>query len=185
MASIHGYDSDRDAWSRDASERLLPPLLRTCFDARDIVWAWSTDDGWMRRLDTHYGVDAMLRCARRNVALAVRIRARSAAKYANVTVRYRSLQTVGKVLETEKAIARFYFYGVADTEKSRPPSRLVEWVIVDLQRLLDYWIRGDIPFTLGKNIDPSATFLCFKYGDLQDRLLLYKSSQAAQVAILV
>ncbi len=64
------------------------------------------------RLDTHCGVDALLQTPERNIALAVRLRGFSyLVTYGDITIRYDSLQNLGKALEMQKSIARFMFYG--------------------------------------------------------------------------
>lgn len=133
--------------------------------ARRITWAWDPDSG-IDRLDKDYGCDAMVDTGRRLVALAVRLRGAQFRRFGDITLRHLSLQTPGKMLESKKAIARFMFYGWCDTDRPTPPSSLVDWYIVWLQRLLDRWNQGRLSPRLQANHDPSSTFAAFRVADL-------------------
>lgn len=183
MAVRWGFDTDRDKWSRDASQRLVIPVLRESIGAQQVYWMWEESTAWM---DMQFGVDALVQTNRRNVALAIRLRGRSYydnPRFRDITIRYESLQTLGKALEMQKSIARYLFYGWCDTDRPQRPERLVGWHIVRLQELVDQALRGDLPIVPICNRDGSSKFVAFTVDELiQHRLILRSSRINAQAA---
>ena len=179
----YGFDPERDAWSRDATERLLPPLLEALWSARRIEFAWRSG---MDRLDTQYGVDCLVETPRRQVALAVRLRGVSYyRRYGDITIRYDSLQNLGKALEMQKSIARFLFYGWCDTDRPKSATRLVDWHILWLQRIVDQYLAGRLqPARTMANHDGSSRFVVFGLQELRQRGLVLASAQTARRGVL-
>lgn len=186
------YDPERDRWSRRATETLLWPIARDNFNVLtqdDILYAWNNLD--MDRLDKEYGVDAILHTKERRVALAIRIRGHYYYRtFGDVTVRLDSLQTLGKMLEMQKSIARFMFYAWGDTDKPELPTVLVDWHVIFLHRLIDSYLKGKIayrgPFW---NNDESSRLVAFTIAELKNHGLICKSKgevvlpESPQVAI--
>lgn len=118
----HGYDSERDRWSRRATEDLFPEIAKSVFNTnpQNIIYTWNIDE--LDGLDKHYGVDAVLRSSLRNTALAIRIRSNKYYRdFGDITIRLDSLQTLGKMLEMQKSIARFMFFAWGNTDKPIAP----------------------------------------------------------------
>lgn len=176
MTVSHGFDPGRDRWSQEATERLLPPLLEKAFGPNTAEYAWNNPD--LRRIDTHYGVDALLQCQQRNVALAIRLRgAAYYVKHGDITLRYDSLQTAGKFLEVRKSIARYLFYGWADTDLPAPPSRLQDWHVIWLQELVDAYLSGTLQYTGPfSNGDKSSRLIGVSLQELRRRHLVLDSA---------
>ncbi len=178
MSATWGYSSQRASWSDEAAERLVGPILRRQMNARYIVWLHRAE-GSVRRVDTDYGVDALLHTPGRHIALAVRVRSSSAHKWHQVTLRDESLQTAGRRLETDKSIARFMFYGWADTDMPTAPTGLLEWYIFRLQQLIDGYQSGRIlADDQRRNHDASSTFVCFDIATLKRQSLMVAGSSA-------
>lgn len=193
MPPIHGFDEDRDQWSIEATERLFPPIAWTVFRTKpeNITYAWHSD---INRLDTQYGIDCLLKTEKRNVALAVRIRGiYYYITFGDITIRYDSLQTLGKMLEMQKSIARFMFYGWGDTNSPgvpkkliregkvdritiKPPDCLIDWHVIWLQRLIDLYLKGNLqyqgPYLNG---DGSSRLVGISLSELTRHNLIYKS----------
>lgn len=173
----HGYDSDRDRWSRRATEALFPEIAQNIFNTtpKNIIYTWDSD--LLDRLDKHYGVDALLQSSKRNTALAIRIRSNEYyRKFGDVTIRLDSLQTMGKKLEMQKSIARYMFYAWGDTDKPIAPARLVDWHVIWLQRLVDLYLKGTLPFNGPfKNGDESSRLVGFDVATLKSKGLIYTS----------
>lgn len=174
MSVNHGFDPNRDNWSIDATERLFEPIAAEVFGVKRIEYAWRSS---IDRLDKQYGVDALLQTPRRNVALAIRLRSQRYYKgFGDITIRYESLQNLGKALEMQKSIARLLFYGWCDTDIPDPPTAIVDWHVIWLQRLVDDFLAGKLPYTEPRwNKDGSSTFLAFDVGLLRERKLILKS----------
>lgn len=174
-----GFDPERDRWSRRATEDLFPTIALQVFNTQQdkIVYAW--DDPGIDRIDKEYGVDALLHTPKRNVALAIRIRSYEYyQKFGDVTIRLDSLQTLGKMLEMQKSIARFMFYAWGNTDKPFAPTKLVDWHIIFLQRLVDLYLAGRLPYNGPfKNGDKSSRLVGFTVSTLQNQGLIYRSNQ--------
>ena len=129
-------------------------------------------------LDKHYGVDALITSWRgRNFAVAERFRGKSYHSYQELTLRFQSLWTDSKVLEVDKSIARVMLYGYADTNKPTPPNEIIQWIIVDLQLLLDkYHSRQLKPVSEEENNDCSSTFLAFGFQQLREAGVVIRES---------
>jgi hypothetical protein len=187
------FDPKRDQWSIDATERLFPGIALSVFNTvpGNIVYAWHSD---IDRLDTEYGTDAILKSKNRNIALAIRIRGiYYYQEFGDITIRYDSLKTLGKKLEMQKSIARFMFYGWGDTNSPgvpkrlikagkvnknsiAPPSVLVDWKVVFLQRLIDVFLRGKLNYSGPyNNGDGSSRLVGITPSELESHKLIYKS----------
>jgi hypothetical protein len=187
------FDPERDRWSIDATERLFPPIAQNVFNTipDNIVYAWHSN---IDRLDTDYGTDAILKSKNRNIALAIRIRGiYYYQEFGDITIRYDSLKTLGKKLEMQKSIARFMFYGWGDTNSPgvprklirsgkidklsiSPPSNLVDWNIIFLQRLIDAYLKGKLNYSGPyNNSDGSSRLIGIALSDLKSLQLIYKS----------
>ena len=177
----YGFDPDRDEWSRDASVRLLPAVLGSIMPYRKIVWAWESG---IDRLDKYYAVDAIVQTPRRNIALAIRFRGYSYWKrFGDITIRYDSLQNLGKALEIQKSIARFIFYGWLDTDPPVPGKEMVDWHLIWLQRLVDLHLRGVLPHKGPyPNTDGSSRLVAFTPELLRKHKLIYKSKTVIDLA---
>jgi hypothetical protein len=182
------YSPDRDNWSIEATERLFPPIAKQVFntDPKNIIYAWNYPE--IDRLDLDYGTDAILKTPRRNVALAIRIRGfYYFDRFGDITIRYDSLQTLGKELEIRKSIARFMFYGWGDTNSPgtrrdkidpttiRPPTKIVYWYVIWLQRLIDVYLRKDLRYTgPHPNGDKSSRLVGISVSELDRHGLIYR-----------
>lgn len=171
MSTPAGFSAE-DRWSIDATERLLEPIIRDVFSAQRILYTWNS------KLDRYYGVDALLHTPRRNVALAIRVRGYYYYhRFGDITLRHESLRTMGKALETQKSIARFMLYAWVDTDRPEPPTSVVDWHVIYLQRLLDRFLTGELsasgPYA---NHDGSSNLVAFSVPDLQRLGLIYRSA---------
>jgi hypothetical protein len=172
-----GFDPERDRWSRRATEDLFPAIALRVFNTPQdkIVYAWN--DQSIDRMDKEYGIDALLHTPKRNVALAIRIRGYEYyQKFGDITIRLDSLQTLGKMLEMQKSIARFMFYAWGNTDKPYAPTVFADWHVVFLQRLVDLFlakrIRYSGPFVNG---DKSSRLVGFAVPELERHGLIYMS----------
>ena len=69
-------------------------------------------------------------------------------------------------------------YGYADTDKPVPPTKIVQWVFVDLQLLLDkYHSKRLKSNSEQENDDYSSTFLTFTFEQLEEEGLMIARSQ--------
>ena len=145
MAISYGYDPDRDQWSVDATTRLLTPIAMQIIGASGLVFA---REAGMDKIDKDYGTDAMLMMPERTYALAIRIRSHSDyVAFGDLTLRYDSLQTPGKLLELKKSVANLCFYGWCDTDFPKPATDLVDWHLINFQRMLDLYGEGRLPYS--------------------------------------
>lgn len=172
-----GFDPRRDEWSQAclpiAFSEIWKPIMGAS-DYRKMV-------GSERMRDLDYGIDVeLLRPGRPPIMMAARFREPGAIKYGDITIRHRSLQTPGKVLETAKAVARYMTYAWADSSyKDFPkeqPSRFLDWVVIRLPALLDAYHDGRLkPKVEPENIDQSSTFLAFDLHEIcGQNLIAYK-----------
>jgi hypothetical protein len=175
-----GYDTERDKWSMGATERLFPAIARQVFLAQKIEYAWRSP---IKRLDLEYGVDALIKTPRKHVAVAIRIRGKKFYHYyRDLTLRYESLQNPRKLLEIQKSIARFMFYGWGDTDRPLTPARLVDWYVVWLQELTDAFIERKIPYKGPfSNKDRSSRFIAFDLNVLQQKGLILTCAQDVEM----
>jgi hypothetical protein len=176
----YGYNAERDGWSMGATEGLFPAIARQVFLAQKIEYAWRSS---IKRLDLEYGVDALIKTPRKHVAVAIRIRGKKFHQYyQDLTLRYESLQTPRKLLETQKSIARFMFYGWGDTDRPLLPARLVDWYVVWLQELTDAVIERKIPYKGPfSNKDRSSKFIAFDLNVLQQKGLILTCAQDVEM----
>lgn len=134
------------------------------------IYSEMTGEKKMRDLD--YGIDVeLIRLGRQPIMMAARFREPGAIKYGDITIRHRSLQTPGKILETTKAIARYMTYAWVDSKYSQlpevKPSRFLDWVVLNLQEFLDAYHDGRLePKEERENIDQSSSLLSFDLGKL-------------------
>lgn len=174
----HGFDPERNRWSIETAELLFPPIAKQIYKAEQIIYAWNCEG--IDRLDKHYGVDSIITSVRqRNAAIAIRVRGYHYwQEFGDVTIRYDSLQTLGKMLEMQKSIARFLFYAWADTDRPMPASDFVDWHSILLQRLVDQFMLDRIdykgPF---ENVDESSRLVAFNIATLRRMGLLHASKE--------
>ncbi len=176
----YGYDTERDAWSMRATEGLFPAIARQVFLAQEIEYAWKSS---IKRLDLEYGVDALIQTPGKHIAVAIRIRGRKFYRYyRDLTLRYESLQTPCKLLEIQKSIARFMFYGWGDTDRPLLPARLIDWYVVWLQELTDAVIERRIPYKGPfSNKDRSSRFIAFDFNVLRQKGLILTCAQDVEM----
>jgi hypothetical protein len=166
-----GFDLERDRWSRRVAERFFPDIARiTWGDCLVFFCPAAVGD----RLDRDYGIDAFVATPTRQYSIALRFRGRfSYLKYRDITLRYDSLWTPGKLLEVRKAVANYFVYGWADTDRPTPPTALLGWVVLHLPALLDLLEAGDIPYRGPiANADISSRFISLSPSDLSRRGLI-------------
>jgi hypothetical protein len=173
----YGFDPARNRWSNDAVERLFPKIAQNYLSAQDVVFAWS--DNNLVQFDTHYGTDAILTTDKqRNIAIAIRIRGLYYYnRFGDITIRFDSLQTIGKMLEMSKSIARFLFFAWVDTDRPKKATKFVDWHVIWLQRLVDKFMVGELvysgPFD---NNDDSSRLIGINIQELERHNLIYTSS---------
>ena len=174
---VRGFSAGRDQWSRDAMRRFLPEICRDVFGSDHIIYA---DAAKIDQLDKQYGVDAIVHAPRRHVALAVRLRSqRYWLSPGDITIRYDSLQTSGKALEMRKSIAHYLVFGWCNTDFPQPPTGLLDWHVVALQRLMDAYLLGRLQPESGnprRNRDQSSQLMGFAVADLRRLRLMLKSA---------
>lgn len=190
----YGYDNERDKWSIEATELLFPHIANHIFRTTPdkIEYAWRNPK--IDCLDKAYGTDALLQSRQRNVAIAIRIRGiYYYQSYGDITIRYDSLQTLGKMLEIQKSIARFMLYAWTDAnspglpeyligrngaepESIRPATKFIDWHVIYLQRLVDKFLKSELkydgPYSNGDN---SSRLIGISISNLEEHKLIYKS----------
>lgn len=175
-----GFDPKRNQWSRAclpiAFNKIWQPVMKAS--------AYQEMTGEKRMRDLDYGVDVeLIRLGRPPIMMAARFREPGAIKYGDITIRYRSLQTPGKILETTKAIARYMTYAWADSGYSQfpevEPSRFLDWLILNLQELLDAYHDGRLKLKEERtNVNHSSTLLAFDLGELgRQNLIVYRKGE--------
>lgn len=186
MSNGYGFDPERDKWSRLSTEKLFPPIAKSVFrtERERIIYAWDAAFS-IDRLDKDYGVDAILQTEKRHVALAVRIRGLYYYnEFGDITIRLDSLQTMGKMLEMQKSIARFMFYAWGNANRPILPTAFVDWHVLLLQRLVDLYLLKRIrycgPFW---NKDKSSRLVGFSVKTLKEHALIYKSKRSPNAKI--
>jgi hypothetical protein len=178
MVNSHGFDPERSRWSNDAIETLFPKIAQDVFNTSkdNIIYAWR--DPSIEVIDTHYGIDILLKTPNRNVAIAARMRGKYYYnRFGDVTLRYDSLQTLGKMLEVQKSIARFLWYAWGNSDRPIAPTMTLDWHIIFLQRLVDKFLKREISFSGPfPNGDQSSRLIGFDIKDLQRLNLIYTSN---------
>lgn len=136
-------------------------------------------------LDQSYGVDIIVRSGtERNIAIAERFREESAFwRWGDITLRHMSKYTAGKLLETKHSIARFLFYAWVDQLEC--PTQFAAWYLIDLQRTLDIFHSGKLPFVEVPNKDDSSTFVAFHVRDLQRAGVVRKCMDPREAEVLL
>jgi len=128
-------------------------------------------------VDKDLGIDVVVTAdSGRQYALAERFRSAKWQKYQELSIRQESLYNIGKALEVNKSIARYMLYGYADGDLGKSPTRITQWLLVNLQETLDLYRTKRIPYTVKSNRDPSSTFILIRFDDLRERNLVRRES---------
>ena len=171
----YGFDPDRFNWGKNCLNKLAPAALKSIFGNDIIITA--LDDGTeliYDILDKNYGVDYLLASSVRNVSIAARVRGVSYYRYHDITIRHKSLQTPGKILESKSTIARYLFYGWVNTDKPKEPTKFVNWYMIRLVELLELYHTNKFPPNDKRyNTDYSSTFLVWNIERLKQKNLIF------------
>jgi hypothetical protein len=159
-----GWSPGRDAWSREACQRLFPAEARLAWGDCDVEFVPA-----QARVDLLYGTDAFVRGPATHTSVALRLRGYSHyRRFGDVTLRHDSLQTPGKILETAKAAAATYWYGWANTDAPVPPTAIIHWYVLRLQETLEALRQRTLPFSGPfANVDESSRLIAVKVADLR------------------
>lgn len=128
-------------------------------------------------VDKELGIDVVVTAASgRKYAIAERFRGADYKHFQDLTIREESVYNAGKKLEVHKSIARYMLYGYADSSLNNPPTKITQWLLINLQNTLDLYLSDYLPHGKRYNKDDSSTFLHIKFDILRRAKLVRQES---------
>ena len=118
-------------------------------------------------IDRTLGIDIAIQSNERQYTIAECFRSNKDKKYQDLTIRYESKYNVGRLLEVQMSTARYKLVAYADTDVGTQPTKLTQWLLVNLQDVLDEYQKGTLPYVVKHNKDQSSSFMAIKFDDLR------------------